>query len=120
MPKFLLDANLSYRTAEYLQLLGYETSSVAQLRLSRADDETIARYALEHDYIIVTFDLDFGFLFHQMADQLIGVIILRLENQRQAPVHAALTRLLEAGLLADPANQQALIVVDETKIRVHH
>lgn len=120
MPKFLLDANLSYRTVLYLQSLGYEATSVAQLRLSGADDETIARYALEHGYIAATFDLDFGFLFHRLAGQSIGIIILRLEDQRKASVHATLTRLLETKILTDPANQQALIVIDENTIRIHH
>lgn len=118
MLRFLLDANLSHETAKYLSTLGYEAKTVAHLHLERADDETIVEYAAEHGYILVTLDLDFGYLFRILSPHQVGIIILRLENQTVESVNSALHRLLTTGALDDVKNQKALIVVDEITIRI--
>ena len=118
MLKLLLDANLSPKTAKFLQSLGYEATTVAQFQLGLADDETIVKYAAAHGHIIITFDLDFGYLFRFLFPYEVGIVVLRLENQTVEPANAALKRLLDTRLLDDDINQKALIVVDETTIRV--
>ena len=118
MARFLLDANLSHATAEYLNILGYEALTVAHLHLAHADDETIVEYARVNEYILVTLDLDFGYLFRILSPHEVGIIILRLENQTVESINAALRRLLATHALEDEKNQKALIVVDEATIRV--
>ena len=118
MVRFLLDANLSHVTEKYLQTLGYEAITVAHLHLESADDETIVEYASEHGYILVTLDLDFGYLFRILSPHQVGIVILRLENQTIESVNSALRRLLDTHVLEDIKNQKALIVVDEATIRV--
>ncbi|MDO8505738.1 MAG: DUF5615 family PIN-like protein [bacterium] len=118
MVRFLLDANLSHATAEYLNTLGYDAITVAHLHLEHADDESIVEYASVNEYILVTLDLDFGYLFRILSPHQVGIIILRLENQTVESVSAALHRLLDTRALDDVKNQKALIVVDEVTIRV--
>lgn len=118
MVRFLLDANLSHATADYLTTLGYEAITVAHLHLEHADDETIVEYAAQHGYILVTLDLDFGYLFRILSPHQVGIVILRLENQTIESINDALQRLLTKQVFDDIKNQQALIVVDETAIRI--
>ena len=118
MVRFLLDANLSPVTEKYLQTLGYEAITVAHLHLESADDETIVEYASEHEYILVTLDPDFGYLFRILSPHQVGIVILRLENQTIESVNSALHRLLDTHVLEDIKNQKALVVVDQATIRV--
>ena len=118
MVRFLLDENLSPETAKYLQTLGYEAITVAHLHLESADDETIVEYARANEYMLVTLDLDFGYLFRILSPHQVGIVILRLENQTVESVNSALRRLLDIRALDDAENQKALIVVDEATIRI--
>lgn len=117
--RFLLDENLSYETALYLQQLGYEAFTVAQLHLTQTDDEVIAQYALDHNLIIVSFDLDFGYLFQFRFPNKIGIVIIRLENQTVESVNATLKRLFDDPIFHDEKNYHSLIVADEKKTRAY-
>jgi predicted nuclease of predicted toxin-antitoxin system len=116
--KFLLDANISHETATYLRKLGYGAKTVAQFRLGRATDERIARYAAQNKYVVVTFDLDFGYLYHLFTKYRTGVLILRLQDQRVESVNRVMGQLHKKGILKDGDNQSKLIVADEKRIRI--
>ncbi|GEM_PF-2298890 len=118
--RFLLDENLSYETANYLHRLGYEACTVAQLHLGQTDDEIIARYALEHDMMIVSMDLDFGYLFHFRFPNKIGMVIVRIENQTVELVNATLKRVIDDPVIHDEKNRYSLITTDGKRIRVYH
>jgi len=64
MLKFLLNANISYETAKFLQSKGYEAKTVAQFGLGKAEDAKIVEKAIKEKRIIITFDLDFGEIFY--------------------------------------------------------
>lgn len=116
--KFLLDANLSHETADFLKKIGYQTKTVNQIALGAAEDIDIVNYATRHDYIIITFDLDYGYLFRVLKKYPFGVVVLRLENQTIESANAALKRLISSKVLDDVLNQKSLIVIDENKIRI--
>ncbi len=46
MPKFLLDANLSPETAEYLRGLGYHAESIQEQGLGNLTDEQVVQKAI--------------------------------------------------------------------------
>ena len=119
MPRFLLDANLSILTAQYIRQLGHEVITTEELGLATADDKRIVSFAAENNYILITFDLDFGYLFHFFIEQQVGIIVLRLRDQTVESANLAVRRLLKSGTLDQLENTQALIVVDETTIRIH-
>ena len=120
MPQFLLDANISIETAEFLRSDGYTVTTVAEVGLGRADDSLIASFAQEHAYILITFDLDFGYIFHSTNSHSMGIIILRLENQTVESVNPILQRLLSSEIFDNKRNQESLIVVSEMRLRIHH
>lgn len=59
---FLLDQDVYAVTARFLLRLGHDVVQVAQLGLSRAQDEELLRVAQEQNRIFVTRDRDFGHL----------------------------------------------------------
>lgn len=118
MPKFLLDANLSPETVSFMRDLGHDAKRVHEIGLGDADDVTIVEYAAAHNLVIITFDLDFGHLFRLLTPHHVGIVILRLENQTVESVNTAIKRLLGGNVFKDPSNETALILVEETTIRV--
>lgn len=118
MLKFLLDANLSWETRDYLHSMGYQTYTVAQFNLSSAEDAKIAEFASKKKFIIITLDLDFGQIYYFSSRIPLGVVILRLNDQTVESVNENLTRLLASKILNKDKFHRALIVVDEQKIRI--
>ncbi|MBI4135552.1 DUF5615 family PIN-like protein [Candidatus Uhrbacteria bacterium] len=118
MVKFLLDENLSHETAAYLRTLGYNVHTVKEVGLVHTKDEQVIQYAAANGYLVVTFDVEYGYFFRIMSPHVLGIIVLRLENQTVEFVNAALRRLLDEHILDEDGNQKALIIVDENKIRV--
>ena len=120
MIQFLLDENLSYETAQYLTGLGYKVFTVEQLGLSEANDQTIIRYASEHGYVLITFDLDFGYLFQIVITYPAHVVILRLEDQTVESVNQILQRLCNEKSFTEMITQtnNSLITIDESTIRI--
>jgi predicted nuclease of predicted toxin-antitoxin system len=91
--KFLLDQDVYATTARFLEGLGHDVVPVAQLGLSRADDEELLRVAQEQGRILVTRDRDFGALvFVEMLGA--GVLYLRVLPSTQNGVHSELGRVL--------------------------
>jgi predicted nuclease of predicted toxin-antitoxin system len=57
--RFIVDMNLTPRWVPYLDQAGYETVHWSAVGLASATDHVICAYAREHDYIVLTNDLDF-------------------------------------------------------------
>lgn len=118
MLKFLLDENLSQETASFLHALGYDTKTIAQFRLTGAEDQKVADKAAATKRILITLDLDFGEMYYFGTSKKLGVVILRLKNQTIESVNSTLKKLLDSQLLNKKINRSALFVVDEEKIRI--
>jgi predicted nuclease of predicted toxin-antitoxin system len=119
MLKFLLDAALSPETANFLQKLGYDTEDLISLKLHHLIDEEVIRLAKRKRRIIVTFDLDFGQLYHFKFKGKVGIIILRLKNQTVESVNETLKNFLRRGIVEKQKLEKSLIVVTKTEFRVY-
>ena len=64
MKTFLVDEGIARTTILLLRSYGYNVESVRSVQLHGASDEEIARYAVEHQRMILTLDQDFGELYH--------------------------------------------------------
>ncbi len=117
MPKFLLDENLSYETAEFLNGLGCDARTAAQFHLGGASDERIAEQAAATGRILVSLDLDFGEMYYFGGPKNLGVVILRLRNQTVESVNSALKMLMDSKILDKKSSRFALTIVEEGKIR---
>ena len=58
--KLLLDMNIPRKYTNLLKDKGFDVLHWSEIGEPRASDCQIMAYAREHDYIVVTYDLDFG------------------------------------------------------------
>lgn len=81
--KLLLDENLSRRIVPFIQESYPNSSQVVLLGLEHADDKIIRKYAIEHDFIIVTKDADF-YEMSLLYGQPPKIVWLKIGNQTKA------------------------------------
>lgn len=66
MNKILLDANLSPEISAYLRkTFGYDVIDLISGNKYDIDDNEVIQLAKKENRIIITFDLDFGKIYHQ-------------------------------------------------------
>ncbi len=119
MTRLLLDANLSPRTAQFLtQRFEFDTVALSTIGLSHLDDFEVMAHTKVEDRILVTFDVDFGRLFHRYERGLVGIIVLRLADQTVASANRALERLFTDPAAEALVFERSLVIVDEIRIRV--
>ncbi len=118
MSAFLLDANLSPRTAEHLvKTHGLDVIHVRDRRPGTIPDEEIVALAKTEGRVIITFDTDFGEIYHFRERGAIGVIVLQLRDQTVEAVHRVLDQFFRenAGTIA---LDTSLVVLERDKVRV--
>lgn len=106
--RLLVDANLSPVVAARLREAGHDAIHVYDVGLAQAGDERIVEYALEHDYVIVSADTDFGAILARLDRSKPSFVLLRHVNEMTPEQHAALLQAnlealvedLEAGAVA--------------------
>jgi predicted nuclease of predicted toxin-antitoxin system len=106
--RLLVDANLSPVVAARLRDARHEAIHVYNVGLVQASDEIIVEYALEHDYVIVSADTDFGAILARLDRAKPSFVLLRHVNDMTPDQHAALPQAnldalaedLEAGAVA--------------------
>ncbi len=113
--KFLLDQDVYAVIKRFLNTLGHDVVPVAQIGLSRADDEEILRVAQELARILVTCDRDFGNLVFVRALGS-GVLYLRILPSTQNAVHNELERVL--GIYAEEELKKAFVVISPDGHRI--
>lgn len=116
--RFLLDENLSYETADFLNALGHDAKTAAEFGLGGVPDEKVIEKAVKERRTVITHDLDFGEIFYFASDKKLSVIILRLKDQTIESVNKTLERVLNLRLLKQTKLESRLILVEEDKIRI--
>ncbi|HEV2860397.1 MAG TPA: DUF5615 family PIN-like protein [Pyrinomonadaceae bacterium] len=111
--RFLVDECAGPQVASWLRCQGHETFSVFDEARGTEDDELI-RKAYDENRILITNDKDLGEKVYRERRPHLGVIFMRLEDERAANKIEVLRRLLEgyADRLAD-----RFVVVTETRVR---
>ena len=113
--RFLLDQDVYAATARFLQLLGHDVTTVAQLGLSRAADSDLLRVARDQGWILITRDRDFGNLVF-VEDLRTGVLYLRVLPSTLEAVHREVSKLLSAH--PEDELRRAFVVVEPGRHRV--
>lgn len=115
--RFLLDQNLPPRLAELLTAAGHDSTHVRTLDMSRSPDHEVLALASEQGRVLVSSDTDFGELLAASNAPQPSVLLLRRQQGRRA---AELARLLLANVdvIADDLGAGAIVVLDESRIRV--
>lgn len=113
--RFLVDANLSPRVAEWLRNNGYDATHVFDMGLNQAGDRQIFEAAANRRQILLTSDLDFGEIVAQSSTP-ISALILRLRSTATDHV----TKRLEVALVqaASALEDGALVIVGAASLRL--
>jgi len=118
MLRFLLNANISSETADFLNSLGCDAKTVAQFDLEKAEDIEIAEKAVREKRILITMDLDFGEIFYFAVKEKIWIIVLKIRDQTVESVNKHLEWLLKTKILEKKEFQNTLMIVEEGIIKV--
>jgi predicted nuclease of predicted toxin-antitoxin system len=116
--KFFADMGIAQHTVAWLQEAGHDALHARDVEMQRAPDEDILAKARDEGRVLLTLDLDFGYLMAISGARLPSVIIFRLGNQTSEFVMSRLRDVLnccEDDLLAG-----AIVSVEEATIRVRH
>ncbi|MCP4211327.1 MAG: hypothetical protein GY764_07585 [Halieaceae bacterium] len=119
MFSFLADENISPETAEYLESQGHRCLSILRDGPRGISDREIVALAHRNKYIIITHDLDFGQIYYSIAEQQIGVIVLRLNEQTVEAVNDVLGRFLSGSLVKGEILSHSLVVLSERRYRIY-
>ena len=118
MSRFLLDANLSPETAAFLRrTYRFDVVDLLTLGLSHLTDRQIVAMAKREARVVITFDLDFGKIYHRWEHGQFGTIVLRLEDQTVESVNRALSRFFADDAGMEELNR-SLVVLDESRVRI--
>lgn len=113
--RFLVDANLSPRVAEWLRNKGHDVVHVFEVGLHRAGDRRIFEEAARSRRILLTSDLDFGEILARSSGR-VSVVILRLRSNATANVTGRLeVALAQAGSALEHG---AVVIVGEASLRL--
>jgi predicted nuclease of predicted toxin-antitoxin system len=118
--RFLLDANLSPRTAKYLsQSLGFDAVSLLRRGLGQLSDADDLQIAKRENRVIITLDRDFiePWLATGVIDH--GIIYLELSGAHRyvGSVNAILARFLVNQ--APSVNlQKSIVIIRESEVRI--
>jgi predicted nuclease of predicted toxin-antitoxin system len=75
--RFLVDMNLSPAWVDYLVASGFEAVHWAQIGAHDAGGTDVMQWAADHDYIVLTSDLDFGAILASTQKRRPSVLQLR-------------------------------------------
>ncbi len=114
--KLLIDMNLSPDWVPILKRHGWSAVHWSTIGDPRESDRVIMDWALRHDYIVFTHDLDFGTML--ALSHATGPSVLQVRAQDILPDH--LENIVIAALRQhdDDLASGSLIVVDENRTRV--
>lgn len=114
--RFLADMGISMKTILWLRERGHDAVHLREQGLQRLEDPDIIAKAQTEGRIVMTMDLDFGYLLAISRANLPSVIQFRLSDERSEMVNARLAQVLEIAMQHLEAG--AIISVNEKNIRV--
>jgi predicted nuclease of predicted toxin-antitoxin system len=115
--KILVDMNLSPRWADFLSDNGIETAHWSFLGSPDAPDTEIIAYAQTHGFVVLTNDLDFGFILAISHSNKPSVIQIRTGALGPGRIGGRVVDALKT--LSADIEKGALVTVDSRKVRVH-
>jgi len=87
---FLLDENISPKTANFLKELGHDAIHLRDINLKGATDDEVIKYAKKHELVLITIDRDFGNILDYPPESHPGIIRLKLRYMPPRIVNSVL------------------------------
>jgi len=116
--RFLADENISPKTVSYLNAIGYNIIRVNEVKMNKSKDEEIIDYARVNGYVLITMDLDFGYILSYIKDNKPSVIILRLTYPEPDNVSSYLIKAFKNREITDNLIEGSVIIIEDDRIRV--
>ena len=116
--KFLADMGVSTLTVAWLRKQGHDALHVRERGMQRAADVDILALAAQEQRIVLTMDLDFGYLLAAGGVNAPSVILFRLSDERAEFVNSRLTEVFAC--CTDSLERGAIVSVSDTTIRSRH
>ncbi len=112
-----IDENLPDECAEILRQGGFEADTVADERLSGADDAAIAVRSQIERRVLITLDLDFANIRAYPPAEYSGIIVVRSKRQDKHSVLALMQRIGLVLTNRDPAGELWIVEPDRIRFR---
>jgi len=116
--KFLVDMPASPDLVPWLEERNHNAVHAQEIGLATAPDTIIMARAVAEKRVIITADLDFGYLLFRSEKDVPGVILFRGGNYSEEEMRELVERVLET--LPGEVIQHSIIVVDKRRIRITH
>ncbi len=114
--RFLADMGISRKTVTWLRNNGHDAVHLLDERLHKLPDKDVLEKARKEKRILLTMDLDFGYLLAISKQDMPSIIILRLKNETYENINKRLTDVLR-NLDKQLIDGNFVISVEESKIR---
>jgi predicted nuclease of predicted toxin-antitoxin system len=113
--KFKIDENLPAEHAEILRAAGHDADTVADQKLTGAQDDLLIERCRAEGRILMTLDLDFANVQAYPVKSHPGIVVFRCKTQDKLTLIALLRRLVSQLHRNPPQNQ--LWIVEQDRIR---
>lgn len=117
MRRLLLDQGLPRSTAEILRGASVDVVHVGDVGLSRATDDEILEYAIQHNRVVVTLDADFHTILALQEASRPSVVRIRMEGLKGSELAMLLHNIDDAIAKAVAAGAAVSITRDNIRIR---
>jgi predicted nuclease of predicted toxin-antitoxin system len=114
---FKIDENLPAECAALRRSAGFGADTVAEEKLSGADDTAIARSVWAEGRVLITLDLDFANIQAYPPATHSGIIVLRLKRQDKHAVLGLVVRMISALKTRLPAGDLWIVEPDRIRFR---
>ena len=103
-------------TVNLLRSWGYDVLTAQEAELAGKPDEEILAYAIMHERVLITIDMDFSSIRHYPPKSHKGIIVAKMRPRNADQVHKVLEYLL--GNIEESILNQSLVIVDQNKYRI--
>ena len=114
--KLLVDMNLSPEWAPALRKHGWQAVHWSTVGDPRASDKDIMDWAVAHQYVVFTHDLDFGTMLALSHEA--GPSVLQIRTEDTLPDYLEVSVIAALNQHEADLSAGALVVVDESRSRV--
>jgi predicted nuclease of predicted toxin-antitoxin system len=113
---FFADECVYKVTVDLLRSWGHDVLTAQEEGLSGKPDEDILAYAVAHERVLITIDMDFSNIRHYAPESHRGIIVAKIRPRNVDAVHKVLQYLLNS---IEPDRLSAsLVIVDQSKYRI--
>jgi predicted nuclease of predicted toxin-antitoxin system len=116
--RFVIDMNLTPQWVDHLESLGYDAIHWSNVGEPDASDEDIVAWAREHDFIVLTRDLDFAAIVAISGSTKPSVVQLRSGGTLPAHVGSAVTEAIQGSRADLIAGALLTVEAGRTRLRI--